>query len=78
MTTPLTVTLDITPEEKQQIEVLVNRSGYKTINEYVLALVQSELDAQDENPVQGFREGWRDAMTGNTFPLDTLWDDNPQ
>ncbi|MBZ0288121.1 MAG: hypothetical protein K8I30_10945 [Anaerolineae bacterium] len=30
---------------------------------------------EDIDPVEAFREGWRDAMTGRTYPASTLWED---
>ena len=37
----------------------------------------SEADSDEElleSPQESFRQGWHDAMTGNTLPVSQLWD----
>ncbi len=38
-------------------------------------LLEEEADNEDVDIVEGFREGWADAMEGRTHPISTLWDD---
>ena len=76
------LSIRITPKQLEQIQELAKRQGYNDLNEYLRALIEAdakmhgealELD-DDEDPIEGFREGWRDAMTGNSYPASTLWD----
>jgi hypothetical protein len=76
------VEIQMTPEQKQQIETLARRRGYADLDKYLRALIEADVEAHGESlvldeidPVAGFAEGWRDAMTGNTYPISTLWDD---
>jgi hypothetical protein len=75
----------ITPRQHEQIQELAKRQGYDDLNEYLRALIEADaqahgealaLDDDNEDPIEGFREGWRDAMTGNTYPASTLWEDD--
>ncbi|MEP6987494.1 MAG: hypothetical protein ABI970_17955 [Chloroflexota bacterium] len=68
--------LHITEEQRQRIENIAQQRGYKAPDDYLLALF--ELDAEDddfeEDPVAAFRQSWHEAMTGQTYPIATLWD----
>ncbi len=78
MSAPNQVILNITLEERERLESLAHQRGYEQLSDYLLALAEADAEAlveEDEDPVEGFREGWRDIMTGNTFPISTLWDD---
>jgi hypothetical protein len=78
------LTLDMTPEERQQIEELAHQRGYPSPREYLLALVTSDaskLDAEtdlsddDEDAMilAGLRTSWHAAMTGDIRPIEELW-----
>jgi hypothetical protein len=70
------LTITLTPDERQRIEEAAKARGYADAAEYLRALAEADAEALDEvDPVEGFREGWRDVMTGNTYPVSTLWDD---
>ena len=81
------LTLDVTPQARQQIEALAQRRGYAALQDYLLALIESDakahgetvnLDEQEETKeslLEGFRQSWHEAMTGKTVPLSRLWDD---
>ena len=77
------IEIEVTPEQRQQIELLAQQLGFETPVDYVRSLIETDAKAHgqdlilddDEDPIQGFREGWHDAMTGNTYPVSTLWDD---
>ena len=74
--------LRVTPELRKQIEGIAHRRGYETTDDYVRALIASDavalgepLDLDDEgDPIEDFRQGWKDAMTGKTLPASALWD----
>ena len=76
------IKIEVTQEQQQQIELLAQQRGFETSVAYVRSLIESDAKAHgqelvlddDEDPIEGFREGWRDAMTGNTYPVATLWD----
>lgn len=70
--------IDITPEQQAQIETLTREHGYQNPAEYLLALVNADEEDQDfdEDPEQAFHQAWHEAMTGQTFPVSTLWDNN--
>ncbi|MBA3874613.1 MAG: hypothetical protein ABI970_05065 [Chloroflexota bacterium] len=76
------VDLRVKPETRKQIEELAHRRGYDSTDEYVRALIASDANAHGEpvdlddegDPIEDFRQGWKDAMTGKTLPASALWD----
>ena len=42
----------------------------------VIVLLSDEDNDEEllESPQESFRQGWHDAMTGNTLPVSQLWD----
>jgi hypothetical protein len=66
----------------------VNEQGQLSIDEplavtqasrvRVIILFTENSDEQNEDELDcaivGFRQGWQDAMTGNTIPVAQLWD----
>ena len=76
----VTVEIQITAEQRDQIEQLARQQGYTALSDYLRALISANAQTlleedSDETVLEGFREGWRDAMTDNTFPASSLWDD---
>lgn len=72
----LKIEIDLTPEQQAQLENLASQQGYPSIPAYVRALVESELnEPETDDPLEDFRQGWHEAMTGQTYPASTLWDD---
>jgi hypothetical protein len=72
------LTIQVTREQKQRIEQIAHERGFQSADEYVLALVmrnvEEEMDAVVD-PIELFREGWKDVVEGNTYPASTLWED---
>lgn len=76
------VDIKVKPETRQQIEDIAQRRGYATTDEYVRALIESDAEAHGEtldleddyDAVEGFRQAWHEAMTGQTIPLSEIWD----
>lgn len=69
------LTINMTPEQQQRFEEQAKKHGYTALDEYFLALAELAAEAEEDNivdPVEGFRLGWRDAMTGNTIPASDL------
>jgi hypothetical protein len=74
----VSLVIDLTPEERQRIEDLARQRGYEAPADYLKALVESDAEEDegfDEDPVAAFRQSWHEAMTGQTHPVSTLWDD---
>jgi hypothetical protein len=71
----LTEVAGVTPSDEallQEVEVELRVVQYSSE-----AAVNADIDEEDEpDPVEGFRQAWHDAMTGNTHPASILWDDN--
>jgi hypothetical protein len=75
------IEIEVTLEQYGQIEVLAKQQGFEAPIDYVRSLIETDakvhgqsLALDEDDPIQGFREGWRDAMIGNTYPASTLWD----
>lgn len=51
-----------------------------TVDEFTrvrVIVLLSDADSDEElleSPQESFRQGWHDAMTGNTLPVSQLWD----
>jgi hypothetical protein len=73
------LTINVTPEQRQRIEALAQERGYPSPDDYLLALV--ELDAEDEDELTkeellaNLRQGLDEALRGEVYPIETLWDD---
>jgi len=49
--------------------LIVNQSGH------VRVIILFDEDVEELEPaIAGFRQGWQDAMTGNTIPVSQLWE----
>ena len=76
----------LTDTEGQEIERRAGERGYKSAADDVRALVAADAlvealrddwqDAEDDADLleSEFRQTWHDAMTGNTRPVNELWD----
>jgi hypothetical protein len=72
--------------EAEQIARQAQERGYESVLDYLRALVAADAlvgalrddwqEAEDSADVleAEFREAWHDALTGNTLPVETLWD----
>ncbi len=82
MAEKVSLTITLTPDERQHIEEAAKARGYNAPGDYLLALVnldaitaQEELDFDTkEGILAGLRESWHQAMTGDTRPISELWD----
>jgi len=78
MSDKVALTIDLTAEELHRIEELAEQRGYDAVGDYLLALVDWDAEEDedlDEDPKAAFRQAWHEAMTGQTHPVSTLWDD---
>ncbi|WP_338076314.1 hypothetical protein [Chlorogloeopsis fritschii] len=62
----LDVPLSIDQNTRVKVIVLLCEEAQKDNN-------QQEDEEITESPVESFRQGWFDAMTGNTLPIYQLW-----
>jgi Arc/MetJ-type ribon-helix-helix transcriptional regulator len=75
------LTIEITQEQREQINQLARERGYDSASDYLLALVREDsdgdgdMDEDDIDPEESFRRGWHDVLSGNTYPASTLWED---
>jgi hypothetical protein len=78
MTDKVALTIDLTVEELHKLEERAEQRGYDAVTDYLLALVDWDAEEDEdleEDPKAAFRQAWHEAMTGNTHPVSTLWDD---
>lgn len=78
MADKVSLVLDLTLEEHQRIEEAARQRGYQALTDYLIALVESDIEEGEEleeDPIEAFRQSWHEAMTGQTHPVSTLWDD---
>jgi hypothetical protein len=79
MSEKVALTINVTPEQRNKIETLAHERGYDAPDDYLLALV--ELDSDDETDLTkdemlaNLRQGLKEAMRGEFYPIETLWDD---
>jgi len=82
MTGKVVLTIDLTAEDRKRIEELALRRGYSTVGDYLLALVEADADelteAEDVDIRAELKEGLRQALHGETVPLESLWDDDDE
>ncbi|MDX1992156.1 MAG: hypothetical protein SF029_07195 [bacterium] len=66
--TPLV--LEVTPEQREQVERLSQQQGFANPSEYVLALIASAAKAAVEKAelLDDLRESLREAIAGETIP----------
>jgi hypothetical protein len=64
-----TVTIELTPAEAQRLLELAHAQGYDALDAFVHDLVTTEAvsDEDDDDPVEGFRIAWGQAMRGETM-----------
>jgi hypothetical protein len=81
----LDLVIHMTPEQREQVETMAHQRGYGGADDYLLALV--DLDAQgklalldtDDDLTQeqleaNFKQGLKEVMTGQVYPIEQLWD----
>jgi hypothetical protein len=80
----IVLTIDVTTEIEQAIADAARKRGFSTLADYLLALAEQDVialnealdDEEDthETILEDFRQGWHEAMTGQTRPISELWD----
>lgn len=64
-----------TVDEQGQLCLDMPLSVDKQTRVRVIVLLSEEEDNEiSESPSESFRQGWYDAMTGNTLPVSQLWE----
>ena len=77
------LTLDITRAERERIEAQAREHGFESAQAYLLSLVDADIPSDvDEvdayfnaDPEGAFKQAWHEAMTDQSHPISTLWDD---
>jgi hypothetical protein len=63
-------------EDEAYIEAQAIEKGYSSAVEYIMALIEVDVEEdnldEEDDPVEAFREAWHDAMTGNTRPAEEV------
>lgn len=72
-----------TPDERKKLEAQARRRGFKTLREYVQALIKQDaeqhgatIETEGDNlddPAEGFRVGWAQAMRGEVLTEEEFW-----
>ncbi|MBI1280897.1 MAG: hypothetical protein GC179_22425 [Anaerolineaceae bacterium] len=65
--------IHVTDEQRQRIEERARQHGFETLTDYLLSLVEEDEPTKEEL-LNGFREGWAAAMSGDTIPASKLWE----
>ncbi len=71
------VVIQVTSEERDQLETRALAQGFDSVDAYLKALIA--LDMVDPTPAEiraGIKQGLREALRGEYVSLDTLWDDD--
>jgi hypothetical protein len=66
-----------TVDEQGQLSLDIPLIVDKHTRVKVIILLPQEVEKenkQEENAVESFRQGWYDAMAGNTLPMSQLWE----
>lgn len=67
-----------TVNEQGQLSIDEPLAVDRTSRVRVIVLFTEDSNEQNEKELEpaivGFRQGWQDAMTGNTIPVTQLWD----
>ena len=64
-------------ENRSELEALAHSKGYDTVQDYVLALIAVDKDADEDGDydlANGLREAFRDIREGRIYPVESLWD----
>lgn len=77
------LTIQVSEEERAQIEALAQARGYDAPEAYLLALVRFDAAARAEvidletksGLIDGLRQSWREMNAGLGRPLAELWDE---
>ncbi len=77
MTDTVSLTIELTRQQRQQIERQAHERGYEQLADYVLALISADAADDDPDAVDiraELKAGLHQALRGETLPLDKLWD----
>jgi hypothetical protein len=81
MSDKVSLTIDVTPEERERIEERAHRRGYEAPEDYVRALIESDLEADTDQAYfwtaewqAGEREADADIAAGRVETFDTMDD----
>lgn len=69
------ISIELTAEERRQIEDIAHDLGYNELGNYVRHLLGLGDSDDALNPEDGFREGWQDIVEGRVYPASALWEE---
>jgi len=74
MTTAEPITLNVTSEQRQQIEHLAEVNGYETVDDYALSVMELWIKetAIKQELLEGLRQSIHEMRTGQTVPASEL------
>ena len=68
------VNVQIPREDYQRIMLLAQQRGYASVDAYLLALVEDDVEDDEIDPVESFGQGWHEVITGQTRPIEAVWE----
>jgi hypothetical protein len=80
------IIIELTEEQQSSLHELARRQGHSRLTDYVLALIEAdarahgvELELTPEPDIRAeLKEALRQAIYGETVPLETLWTDDDE
>ncbi len=79
----ITAQVELTVQEFELLENRAHELGYSKVDEYLRTVIDEiladELDEDDDDDVDiraELKQGLREALRGETVPLESLWDDD--
>lgn len=72
----VTISVELTEQDAQQLEALAQQEGFQTLAEYVRAriLALTSEDVDERNLRESVKQGLREALRGEFVPLDQVWE----
>jgi hypothetical protein len=78
MTDKVALTITVTAEQRERIEMLAHERGYESPDDYLLALVESDVDDEadmtKEEVLENLRQSLREVARGEVYPANTFLD----
>lgn len=74
MTEMSTITINLTVEQRQRLEYLAKTYEYENREAYVLSIIEQVIEEPTEEEIlEGLRVSFRQALNGETFPIEDVW-----
>jgi hypothetical protein len=80
--TMITAQVELSAEEFELLENRAHELGYSKVNDYLRIVIEDiladDLDDDDVDIRAELKQGLREALRGETVPLESLWDDDEE